>query len=306
MSFDFLTIVRNGQNNGNSIYRLALDSELKEEMARAFTIPASKWQDAALMRTAFKEGYHLADNELFEIRDYLLPEELLNAFRAPKELGKFDAGTQGVSNIKAIAAVSVQGERITAIFKIIGKAKKVAPAKNLMLTCSSKGYAKMSEPGIIVDDRIVALFDEGTLLFKSPGTVKQVLSLKAYMQEANDLEILSFLEARFETDPQKILDKTDNWMRKRFASLMQSNLFEERSALDIYETARNFSTEIPLELSKDRAKLILPEEKQHIKMILKFLNEEYYKGVLTGKDYQTASKRPLQNREQAGGLQMAI
>jgi hypothetical protein len=119
------------------------------------------------------------------------------------------------------------------------------------------------------------------------------------MKEANDLEIVQFLEARFETNTENILANADTWMRKRLAALMQSKLFDEMSAPDICEAGRDFSAEIPLLLSKDRTKLVLPENKQDIKMILKFLNEEYYKGVLTGKDYQTAAKRPLQNADKS-------
>jgi hypothetical protein len=299
MGFEFLAIVRNGPDS--SMYRLVLDSELREEMARTFTTPVAKWQDAAVMKTTFDPAYHLADKEIFEIKQFKLSPEMLNALRFPQEYDEFNVDTQGTANIKAIVAVNAEESNITAIFKLISKAKKLQPTKNLMLVCKRKEFAKLTEPGIILDERITAVYTDGALLFKSPGTVKQILSLKEYMKEANDLEVLAFLEERFETDSEKILAVADSWMRKRFAALMQSKLFDERSALDIYETAKSFSAEIPMELSKDRLKLILPEEKQDIKMILKFLNEEYYKGVLTGNDYQTQSKRPLQNPETAFG-----
>lgn len=300
MGFEFLAIVRNGPDS-SSIYRLSMDNELREEMERAFTIPAGKWQDHAVQRTTFDDGYRLADNEIFEIRNFKMPPDLLNALRFPQEHEEFNAESHGVGGIKAIIAASVRGSDITAIFKTIGKAKKIEPAKNLMVVCGRKTYEKMSRPAIMIDDRVTAVYSDGTLLFKSPSTVKQVLSLKEYMKEANDLEMVTFLEARFETDPEKILGVADTWMRKRFAALMQSTLFDERTAVDIYETAKSFSTEIPMELSKDRNKLVLPEAKGDIRVILKFLNEEYYKGVLTGKDYQTHSKRPLESAEKIPG-----
>jgi hypothetical protein len=300
MGFRFLTIVRNGPDS-RSIGKLPVTEELREEMARAFTIPAGKWEADTLQRTAFDEAYSLSSTEIFEIRQFALPPDLLNAARFPDECPAFKADVEGLANLKAIVAVNTDGGRVTAIFKIVGKARKFEPAKNLMLLCKHGTYAKLGEPGIMLDDKIAATFTDGTLLFKSPSTVKQVLSLKEYTKEANDLEIIAFLEQRFETDTEKVLGAADTWMRKRFAALMQSNLFEEKSALDIYEAARDFSAEIPMELSKDRSKLVLPEEKQDIRMILKFLNEEYYKGVLTGKDYQTPSKRPLAGAENAGG-----
>jgi len=295
MSFEFLTIVRNGKNN--TIYRLAMEDELKEEMARNFTIPAGKWLDPALQRTAFDEMYSLSDAEIFEIKKFIPPDDLLNAMRFPQEYSEFNPATQGVADIKAIAAVSAKGSDITAIFKAISKTKKLEPAKNLMLVCTRRGYVRQTDPCLTIDDKIVAVYEGGSLFFRSPSSVKKIMSLKDYMKEANDLEMVSFLESKFETNTEKILAVADTWMRKRFASLMESKLFEERTPLDIYDTAKSFSSELPIELSKDRTKLILPEEKQHIRMILKFLNEEYYKGMLTGKDYQTSSRRPLAGNE---------
>jgi hypothetical protein len=297
MGFKFLTIVKNGNGPETSVYRLVLDSELHEEMERAFTIAAGKWQDAAVQRATFDESYTLADNEIFEIKQFVLPEDMLNAVRFPQDFGEFDVNIHGVANIKAIAAVNLKDDRVSAIFKTVSKARKLEPRKNLTLVSTNKGYAKLTTPGIIIDDRIAAIFVDDTLLFKSPSAVKQIMSLKAYMKEANDLEIIAFLEARFEANTEKVLAAADTWTRKRFSSLMQSKLFDEKSALDIYEAGREFSTEIPLNLSKDRSKLVMPEEKQDIRMILKFLNEEYYKGVLTGKDYQTSAKRPLAKPE---------
>ncbi len=301
MGFDFLAVMRNEKQGGTSVYRLALNDELREEMTRSFTIPADKWQEYSMQRTPFKDGYKLADNEIFEIKQFGLPPDILNAARFPHEYGEFDSATHGVTDLKAIIAVNVEDAEPVAVFKVISKSKKLEPARNLMVVCTPKEYARQAHPGIIIDDKIAAAYINGTLLFKSPGTVKQVLSLKAYMDEASDLEIISFIEKQFETDTEKVRAVADTWMRKRFAALMESNLFEERTSLDIYETARSFSSEIPIELSKDRSKLILPEEKRDIRMILKFLNEEYYKGVLTGKDYQTTAKRPLQEAEKKAG-----
>jgi hypothetical protein len=298
MGFEFLAICRNDGPN-YSIYRMNLDDELRAEMAHSFTIPAEKWQEPEVQRAAFDEAYTLAEKEIFEIKQFVLPPDLLNAVRFPQEYGEFTANTKGIADLKAIVAVYVDGSRTTAIVKNVGKAKKLEPARHLTLLCTGKEYVKQRDPGIIIDDRVAAVYVDGTLLFRSPSAVKQVMSLKAYMKEANDLEIVAFLEKQFETDTEKVLAVTDNWMRKRFAAIMESKLFETQSALDIYETARSFSTELPVELSQDRTKLVLPEGKQDIRMILKFLNEEYYKGALTGKDYQTPSKRPLANDENA-------
>jgi hypothetical protein len=299
MGFDFLAIVRNGPETG--VYRLTPDEELGQDMARAFTMPAEKWLEPEMQRAVFNEEYRLADNEIFEITKFALPPDLLNAVRFPHEYSEFDAGAKGIADLKAIAAVHTDGGRLTAIFKTIGKTKKLEPSRSLMLLCADKKYARQNEPGIILDDRIAAVYKDGTLLFRSPSSVKQFASLKAYMKEANDLEITAFLEARFEADTDKVLANADTWMRKRFTAIMESKLFDERSAVDIYETAKSFSAEIPMELSRDRNKLKLPGEKQDIRKILKFLNEEYYKGVLTGKDYQTPTKRPLANNERTGG-----
>src|SRR3989339_2063454 len=271
MSFQFLAIVRNGPDS-SSIYRLAVDEELGEEMERSFTIAAGKWQDAAIQRVEFDPAYSLDDNQIFEIKKFLFPPDLLNAMRFPHECSEFSADTLGIANIKAIAAVNVQGGRHTAIFKTVGKAKKLEPTKSLLIVCQRSAYMKLNFPGIILDDKFTAVFEGDALLFRTPNTVKKIVSLKDYMKEANDLEIVTFLESRFETNTEKILAVADTWMRKRFASLMQSNVFDQHSAMDIYETAKSFSADIPMELSKDRSKLVLPEDKQYIRMMLKFLN----------------------------------
>jgi hypothetical protein len=298
---DFLAIVRNGKDN--SIYRLDIDDTLFDDIRLTFTIPADKWRDPVVLRTEFDDSYTLEDGQLFEIKKFAMPPDMLNAMRFPKECGEFKLDSQGIADLKAIVAVNTTSGAggVTAMFKIISKGKKHEPSKSLMVMSKRNGYTKVTDPAISFDDKLAALYEHGALIFKSPSTVKQVLSLKDYIKEANDLEIVAFLENKFEGDAEKFLANADSWTRKRFASLMESDVFERMSSLDIYDAAKSFSSDIPMHLSMDRKKLVLPQAKQDIRMALKFLNEEYYKGVLTGKDYQTHSKKPLGKAEKRAG-----
>ena len=90
-------------------------------------------------------------------------------------------------------------------------------------------------------------------------------------------------------DEKKILKNANQYMRRRFAILKDSDILERLSAEYVQEKVAEHKLPIPIQVRC--GKLVFPTENNDAKVVLQFLNEEIYQGALTGEYYETNSKR---------------
>ena len=83
------------------------------------------------------------------------------------------------------------------------------------------------------------------------------------------------------------MNGANQWDRKRFAMLRDSDVLDQYSAGQIRERSTRYDVDI--HVSED--KIIFPSEKPEAKKVLQFLNEEIFRGAITENLYETNSKR---------------
>lgn len=151
-----------------------------------------------------------------------------------------------------------------------------------------------------MQDKLTALFDNGILYFSSYHNTKRFLDLGDYYREATNADLDEFAGSdlfEFE-DQDSFRQNADSIIRKKIALLQKNKVLENLSVNDIQSVAANFNQELPEEHHiainiNDDGKLVIPEDKKHLKELIRFLDEDYVTAPLTKRKCLTNSKKYL-------------
>ena len=120
---------------------------------------------------------------------------------------------------------------------------------------------------------------------------RQIFDLSECYRSATDSEVESFT-----TSSKLALDNSEafkgmanTWIRRKIAMINDSQVLDNYSAKEIKSRAKLVGVDIDV---KDK-KIVIPNDKEKIKIILGFLDEEAYKGPFSQKTFLANSKRQV-------------
>ena len=153
----------------------------------------------------------------------------------------------------------------------------------------------MDNPGFTLANYLSAVYQpsERKLLFRSFYNVDKFLPLSEYFRPASEEEIREILSHEL-FDPENLEESATNpsqLFRTKFALLKRSNVLDKFTAREIENRAKGFG--VPIQLSEDNEKIVFPSKKSDALKLLRFLNEEFFRGAVTGIPYITNSKRKM-------------
>ncbi len=236
----------------------------------------------------FTGSYNVADGEIFRISDYPIKEDLINSLRSPLNCDRLNLGEPNCPRAKALFAGEWNDNKYIC-FQVLDSRKMLS--RRFTLLNSGDTYTKLESPGIILQDKLTAIFEENELLFYSYHNTRRFLDLSDYYREATDTD----LEAFADNDLFEVADKdlfkrnADSIIRKKIALLQKNNVLDNLSIDDISQTAQEYNVSIN---TRD-GKIIIPGDKKQLKELVRFLDEDYGKGPLTHRKYITNSKQYL-------------
>ena len=148
--------------------------------------------------------------------------------------------------------------------------------------------------GISIADGIDCYYTDKGLQFSSFYYARQIFDLSECYRSATDSEVESFAAspklAFDNSDGFKIMANT--WIRRKIAMINDSQVLDNYSAKQIKSNAKLVGINIDV---KDK-KIVIPNDKEKIKIILGFLDEEAYKGPFSQKIFLANSKRQVNKR----------
>lgn len=126
-------------------------------------------------------------------------------------------------------------------------------------------------------------------MFVSSYYAKQIFDLTDYYKEATNPEIVTFLSLPIlRVNSQAVTaDVMNTWERRKIASIMSQKILEEHPIEELQGAAEELDYELPTE----DGKLIMPDDRKGRRELLSFLDEDVYRGMLTGSVYETNSKK---------------
>lgn len=278
-------------DRNSPVRRIPLTAPLNTELAQLF----SSQQETLLgdkQHTPFTGSYNVDDGEIFTISDYPLPQAIGEAINNPLTCQILSLKTE-THRIKAL--FSGNADQIVN-FQVFDAGKLLK--SGLTLIGSGDTYKKLDDPGLILQDRLTAHFNNGTLYFVSYHNTKRFLDLSAYYREATDTDLEAFAEIDiFELeDHASFKEQADSFTRKKIALLQKNNVLNNVTVTDIQQVADSFNTELPAEhriniIVNESGKLVIPRDKKQLKELIRFLDEDYVTAPITKRKCLTNSKR---------------
>lgn len=287
---DFFAIV--GGHQGG-IFRLELERGLQDKLTEAFYDQANVLYDPALVVVPFaRETFHPDETEVLEIAPFDLPAEIYESTENPVGWPTLPTNDEAVSRVYSVFGYDRDDDKL--IFQVIQKAQRISRVGwNLIL--SSGTFSKLESPGLILGETCHAVYQGGALRFKSIWWLKQIIDISSYYRAATEADIdnLAALPNVQVENLTALKEGSGQWVRSRVAYILDSKVLEAYTPMQLSKKAEEFNLKLETVGEGDEARLVLPEDRKRLRAVLKFLEEEYYSGPITGAAYEANSKRRI-------------
>ena len=294
------------QDGDSCLLRIPLHQELQDTLANSWQIQYNEFFEN-IEEIDFDVGYMLEQHERFRLRNYELPTWMSEEFKQFASHRKAITATHHkaitathqdtitddndmLDAIKGVVATARndQGEELI-LFQNFNRSHVIRPGRYLFL---EKGtYTTKLRPGLTLDSKLSAIFlpTDSKLLFRNFRTTNTFLPLTGFNREASDLQIREILkhDKLVSEDADALVAGADQWTRKRFAMLRESQILDYYSVQEIHDRSKDYNIDIKL----DGNQIVFPVDRTQVKRLLQFLNEEIFRGAITKALYETNSKR---------------
>lgn len=275
------------------IKRVVEDRDTQKAINRLFN-EASNQMIADKSPVVF-DGKYTPDPDGMEylfVDGFELPQEIISAIKNPQALEALEPESNEIPKIKALFVGThskVNGvDTYSAAFQKFKSDQYISAAK-IHLFFSGNTFIADDRIGLTVGRHIDCLFSDGRLQFTSFFFARQVFDLSRYYREATNSDIMDFVknDEIAMDDGEGFSSTANSWERRKIASIMDSGLLNNYTAVEI----KNIAQQTGVELFVKDEQILIPSDKKERRFVLGFLDEEVYKGAFSQTIYQTNSKR---------------
>lgn len=282
-----------GGTHANRIFRFDVDADTQEAICHAFSEAKDKLT-ADKERIVFDGCYKPNQDEFLAIENFKIIDEIKDAIRDPLGTTAYQRIDGAFPEIKAVfvggRTEDKNSEHFNVAFQRFRKEQYIS-TRWYNLFFINDTFFRQNGFGISITDSIDCFYTNGELQFASFFFARQVFDLGGYYRSATDGEVTSFAtNANLEIEDTDAFKRmADTWIRRKIASINDSKVLDEYTASDIARRA----AEVGVTISTNGSRIILPNDKKQVKVILGFLDEEAYKGPFSQNTYLANSKRQV-------------
>lgn len=245
-------------------------------------------------KNSFDGSYKPHNDEFLAIENFQLSDEIKDAIRDPLGVPAYQKENGEFYDIKAIFVgkriETDDTERFEVVFQRFRKEQYISTSwVNLFFT--NETFRREKNFGISISDSVDCYYTEGELQFSSFYFARQIFDLSEYYRSATDQEVQAFTisdKLSFE-DTETFKNVADTWIRRKIAMINDSDVLVNYKASEIKKLAKDAGITIEVE----HKKVLIPNDKEQIKVILGFLDEEAYKGPFSRNTFLANSKRRI-------------
>jgi hypothetical protein len=286
---DFFAIVG---GHPRAVYRMDIQQELQQELEEFFQKHANQFLDDNLTVVPFeRENFHPDETEILQIRPYDLPEFLYEPLQNSVGWPVLPLDNETLSRVYCVFSYDADKESL--VFQVITKAQRLnRNGWNIVLR--NDVFTRLSDPGIVLSGTCHAVYRDDALYFKSLWWLKQIIDISDYYRAATEADVDRFSE--LSTIKVQNIDalkkRSGQWVRTRLAYILDSGILSAYTPQQLSTKAHEFGVNLEIvDGEKGQGKLLIPESPNELRSVLKFLEEEYYDGPITGAAYEANSKR---------------
>lgn len=286
-------MVIRADKNDDYVYRLEMNATTQQELCISFSNAHDELLDGK-SRVVFDGSYKPLTDEFLTIENFQLASEIMDAIRDPIGVKSFQKENGVFPEIKAVfigeRIESNDSEKFNIAFQRFRKEQYISP-KMFNLFLNESTFFQEKRYGISIADSIDCFFTENELQFVSFFFARQIFDLSGYYRSAPDQEVASFVtnEKLLIEDTEAFKSMANTWIRRKIAMINDSKVLENYSASQI----RTLASKVDIKIDIENRKIKLPNDKESVKIILGFLDEEAYKGPFSKNTYLANSKRAI-------------
>lgn len=274
----------------SNIFRVKTNSETQINICTHFSIRTDRLMSNK-QEVPFDGSYKPEDDDILYIDNFKIDNAILDAIRTPLSISSLQ---NSVIDIKFLFIGEKEETESTEIFKIAFQKFKqeqcISPTKfNMFL--SKDTFIQEDRLGIIIGDAIDCYYSDNKLSFNSYFFARQIFKLNEYYRIATDKDIKKFLKTPslcFENE-EEFYNLSNTYIRQKIAQIQDSEILDKHTAEEIKTCAEPLSIQIDIHDNK----LVIPNDREKIKAILGFLDEEAYLGPFSQATYLANSKRKI-------------
>lgn len=283
------------QGPARRVLRIPLSRTIQNEVGTLFRQQEADFIASTEEEHAFNGSYTPSSGECLVIGDYADVNNLHEAIDHPLGVPEIPPDPAAFDTVKAlfVGYRSDAGERV-ALIQAFNRRRIISPT-GFTLLHTADTYRKVDGVGLTLDDRLAAMLVGASLKFVSFHAMRQILDLSAYFAEATLPELHAFArtEGIHVEDEEAFVAMADSWVRKKVTLIARNGILQAVGSAAIRTAALEFGIEIQVTQVNGREAISLPGVKADLKTLLKFLDEDYYRSPLQGRNYVTNSKRPV-------------
>jgi hypothetical protein len=276
------------------VCKLELEAETQAAICNTFS---NEVEDliADKEKVMFDGSYKPHEDEFLAIGNFQLQDDINDAVRNPMGVAAYQKVGEEFPEIRAIFVGQREeigeAEKFIVAFQRFRKDQYIS-TKWYNLFFENDTFFQEKRFGISISDSVDCYFTDGELQFISYFFARQVFDLSEYYRSATDHEVQSFSanDKLSIENPTVFQNMANSWIRRKIAMINDSGVLENYTASKIKSLAKAAGIEITV----DNKRVVIPSDKEKVKIILGFLDEEAYKGPFSQTTYLANSKRKIQ------------
>lgn len=277
----------------DEVLRIELDNDTQNAIGSELEGALSELVEEKTIIT-FDGSYKPHEDEILVINNFQLSDAIKDAIRNPLGVPAYEKQNGEFPEIKAI----FMGERIengeSEVFNVVFqrfRKEQYISTRWCNLFFDNNTFTRDRRFGISIADVVDCYYSNKELQFSSFYYARQIFDLSESYRSATDSEVVAFTGCDKLTieDADNFKSMANTWIRRKIAMINDSQVLENYSAAEIKKRARTVGVDITV---KDK-KVVIPNDKEQIKIILGFLDEEAYKGPFSQRTFLANSKRAL-------------
>lgn len=275
---------------GARIIRFPLTQDLQEEIKAIFSKQLETFLSGIDDVIPFDGRYSPEPGELLVINNFADIDGLAEAAAAPLRVEQFDPNIHTLENVKALFTEHTDDAGGKRILIQLFENRRLIAAKGLALFYSGNTFRKMSDAGLTMDTKLLAVLEGGSIKFQSFHFLGRVFELSEYFNEATSEETKAFAshDKLSVANLDEFVSLASAPVRKKIALIQQSGILDNFTIEQIVAAAQSFN--VVVNTSAD-GKIVLPTNGTELRRLLRFLDEDYYRSSLSQTHYISNSKR---------------
>jgi hypothetical protein len=274
---------------GARVVRFPLTGDLQAEVEAVFATQLASFEAGIVQTIPFDGRYIPDEGELLVIEDFPDVDGLREAVANPLNIEVFDPAQHSLDSVKALFTSRNAGGAERVLIQCFERRRLIAN-KGIAMFFSGDTFRKMSDAGLTLDTKLLAVLDGASLKFQSFHFLRRVFDLTDHYNEATNEEVTAFAtHAKMSVeDLPGFLASASQLVRKKIALIQQSGVLDNFTPEQILASAQALN--VPIATNAD-GRIILPTNKTDLRRVLRFLDEDYYESALSQTRYVSNSKR---------------